>query len=163
MTRNGHYYQLANIVGVEKYMYGFKMCIYFSKIFHFNETWSKTNNVLTYIPTDFVTGKKMEGFNQYKNYTMLKRGKMRNYIIIVKMYLPKKFENRRGINQWLWKHDAQNKNFKNWLSWLFIYLMWNEFTSHTRLVTGFYSLMKHTFDSQTSENGAEMRRTIVVM
>ncbi len=43
--------------------------------------------------------KKMEGFNQYKNYTMLKRGKMRNYIIIVKMYLPKKFENRRGINQ----------------------------------------------------------------
>jgi hypothetical protein len=28
MTRNGHYYQLANIVGVEKYMYGFKMCIY---------------------------------------------------------------------------------------------------------------------------------------
>jgi hypothetical protein len=55
--------------------------------------------ILTYIPTDFVTGKKMEGFNQYKNYTMLKRGKMRNYIIIVKMYLPKKFENRRGINQ----------------------------------------------------------------
>ena len=61
----------------------------------------------------------MEGFNQYKNYTMLKRVKMRKYIIIVKMYLPKNFENRRkdeeSINDFE-KHDAQNKIFKNWLS-----------------------------------------------